>query len=341
MERRERSPRKGRAACLDGVFTVFHAGRFFPSRIPFPRGESGRGCGQQEIPMKRCERGLTVVEVIAVVAVVLILVAMSLFLNGRPRHNYGRQLKDQTHVRGIVQAMQVWAQNNGDRYPMPSLVDKDNATVADLGAAKDTTANVFSILIYDGCIPTEMCVSPAESNGKIEVCTKYAFEKPPTAVNPEKALWDPVFNADFTGDKPSHLSYANMQPFGAREKRWGSTMAAADAQVGNRGPEIREIQRRRNSFTTIPVLKESNTYLIHGGRKTWEGNIGYADGHTNFETSMIGDDPKVRPHYEGKSGRTPDCLFFDEPDDVKRDNVFMSIFTKAGAEAKDWKAIWD
>lgn len=291
--------------------------------------------------MKRCARGLTVVEVIVIVAVVLILVAMLLSWSGRPRRNYARHLKDQTQVRGIVQAMQLWASNNGDQYPLPSLVDKDNATVADIGAAKDTTANIYSILIYNGCIPTEMCVSPAESNGKIEVYGKYALEKPPTAVNPEKALWDPSFNADFTGEKPSHLSYANMQPFGPRAKRWMSTFAATDAQVGNRGPEIKEIQRRRSSFTPIPVLNDSNTFLIHGGRTTWEGNIGYADGHTRFETSMIGDDPKVWPHYEGKAGRTPDCLFFDEPDDVNANNVFMSIFTKAGPDAKDWKAIWD
>lgn len=292
--------------------------------------------------MKRCVRGLTVVEVIAIVVVVVILVGILLPAMGRPNHHGGsRQLKDQTQVRGIVQAMSLWAQNNGDQYPLPSLVDKDNATVADIGATKNTTANIFSLLVFNGCIPTEICVSPAESNGKMEVFTKYALEKPPTAVNPEKALWDPSFNADFTGDKQSHLSYANLQPFGPRAKRWGSTMVATDAQVGNRGPEIKEIQRRRSSFTPIPMLNDSNTYLIHGGRKTWEGNIAYGDTHVNFETSMIGDDPQVWPHYEGKAGRTPDCLFFDEPDDVKRDNVFMSIFTKAGAEAKDWKAIWD
>ena len=292
--------------------------------------------------MKRCVRGLTVVEVIAIVVVVVILVGILLPAMGRPNHHGGsRQLKDQTQVRGIVQAMSLWAQNNGDRYPLPSLVDKDNATVADIGATKNTTANIFSLLVFNGSIPTEICVSPAESNGKIEVFTKYALEKPPTAVNPEKALWDPSFNADFTGDKQSHLSYANLQPFGPRAKRWMYTFAATDAQVGNRGPEIKEIQRRRSSFTPIPVLNDSNTFLIHGGRKAWEGNIAYADSHVNFETSMIGEDAANWPNYQGKAGSTPDCLFFDEPDDVKGDNVFMSIFTKAGAEAKDWKAIWD
>lgn len=292
--------------------------------------------------MYRRTRGLTVVEVIAIVVVVVVLVGILLPAIGRSNHHGGsRQLKDQTQVRGIAQAMALWAQNNGDQYPFPSLADKDNATVADLGAAKNTTANIFSILVFNGSIPTEICVSPAESNGKIEVYGKYELNNPSTAMNPEKALWDPSFNADFTGEKQSHLSYAHVQPFGAREKRWMNTFAPTEAQVGNRGPEIKEIQRGRSSFTPIPVLNDSNTYLIHGGRKTWEGNIGYADAHVNFETSMIGDDPEVWPHYEGKSGRTPDCLFFDEPDDLKGDNVFMSIFTKAGAEAKDWRAIWD
>lgn len=292
--------------------------------------------------MNRVRCGLTLVEVLVAVGFAIVAMIVVVAYLGVPHHGCGsRQLKDQTQVRGIVQAMQLWAQNNGDRYPLPSLVDKDNATVADIGAAKDTTANIFSMLVYNGNIPTEICVSPAESNGKIEVCSKYELNYPSTAMNPEKALWDPSFNADFTGEKQSHLSYAHIQPFGAREKRWMNTFAATDAQVGNRGPEIKEIQRRRNSFTPIPVLKESNTYLFHGGRKTWEGNIAYGDMHVNYEVSMIGDDPQVWPHYDGKAGRTPDCLFFDEPDDANGDNVFMSIFTKAGAEAKDWKAIWD
>ena len=291
--------------------------------------------------MKRCARGLTVVEVIAIVVVVVVLIGILLPAMQPARGRHGRQFKDQTQVRGIVQAMQLWAQNNGDRYPMPSLIDKDNATVGEIGAAKDTTANIYSILIYNGHIPTEICVSPAESNGKIEVFGTYALEKPATAVNPEKALWDPMFKADFTGEKQSHLSYANMRPFGPRAKRWGGTMVATDAQVGNRGPEITEIQRRRNGFKAITALKDSNTFLIHGGRTTWEGNIAYGDAHVNFEVSMVGEDAANWPNYQGKAGRTPDCLFFDEPDDVKRDNVFMSIFTKAGAEAKDWKAIWD
>lgn len=290
--------------------------------------------------MKRCVRGLTVVEVIAIVVVVVVLIGILLPALQPPRVN-NRQLRDQTHVRGIVQAMSLWAQNNGDRYPIPSLIDKDNATVADIGATKNTTANIFSLLVFNGSIPTEICVSPAESNGKIEVFTKYALERPPTAANPEKALWDPVFNADFTGEKQSHLSYANLRPFGPRAKRWGSTMVATDAQVGNRGPEIKEIQRRRSRFTAITALKDSNTFLIHGGRSTWEGNIAYGDTHVNYEVSMIGEDAANWPNYQGKAGSTPDCLFFDEPDDVKGDNVFMSIFTKAGAEAKDWKAIWD
>lgn len=291
--------------------------------------------------MKRCARGLTAVEVIAIVVVVVVIGIVLILPSMGRTHCGSRQLKDQTQVRGIVQAMQLWAQNNGDRYPMPSLIDKDNATVGEIGAAKDTTANIYSILIYNGSIPTEICVSPAESNGKIEVFGTYALDKPASAVNPEKALWDPAFNADFTGEKQSHLSYANMRPFGPRAKRWGNTFSATDVQVGNRGPEIREIQRRRSSFTAIPVLKESNTFLIHGGRTTWEGNIAYGDAHVNYEVSMVGEDAASWPNYTGKAGSTPDCLFFDEPDDANGDNVFMSIFTKAGAEAKDWKAIWD
>lgn len=55
-----------------------------------------------------------------------------------------RQIKDATQIRGIHQG--IWAQNNADKYPLPSEVDKSDMTVADRGKLKDTTSNIMSLL---------------------------------------------------------------------------------------------------------------------------------------------------------------------------------------------------
>ncbi len=60
------------------------------------------------------------------------------------------QLKDATQTRGIHQAFVLWGQTNRDMYPLPSLHDSQNQTVnTDLPASKDTTANIYSILLYN------------------------------------------------------------------------------------------------------------------------------------------------------------------------------------------------
>jgi hypothetical protein len=83
------------------------------------------------------------------------------------------------------------------------------------------------------------------------------------------------------------------------------------------------------------VDKNSLTFLIHGSRTKWEGNIGYNDNHVNFETTL-----DAGATYTGAGGKKrPDLLFLDEPDFP--DNNFLGIFTTAGPERKDFTSIWD
>ena len=69
--------------------------------------------------------------------------------------------KDQSQLRGILQGHVIWAQNNADRYPLPSLLDTDNFTVRGPAADKDTTANIQSLLVFNSFFPPELLVSPA------------------------------------------------------------------------------------------------------------------------------------------------------------------------------------
>lgn len=301
-------------------------------------------------------RGFTVTELIAVI-VVAALIGFVLLPAMQPRRRGAPQLRDSVQLRGISQSMVVWANNNNGEYPLPSLLDQSDLTVAEKGRGKDTTANIFSILIYNGMISPELCVSPSESNRAITVDEDYAYTTPATAISPAGALWDPAFSADFTARGGGNFSYGHLQPSGARGTpsrpgigafeptgrllAWRDTFDSTQAVLGNRGPEIASVA---SDYTPTLQKKSSNTFLIHGGRKAWEGNIGYNDGHVEFVTSLRAK-PLVAindgPSYMTAAGFRADTLFFDEPDDVNQSNAFLGIFTKAGDRPSEFKGIWD
>lgn len=243
-----------------------------------------------------------------------------------------RMLKDSTQVRGIVQGIVNWAGANQDEYPIPSRIDRANDTVAGPAESKDTTANIMSLLVFNGLVPVEMLVSPAEANPRITVFEGYNFSDPSTAVNPSKALWDPALSADFTSEKGGSISYAHKLP---HEFKWGTQSAAL---LGNRGPEIASITKGPDgSVAPAFANPQSYTFRIHGSRTKWEGMIGYNDNHVEFVL-----DPIAGGRYKSTDGKEwPDALFYDEPDDADATNAFLGIFIKAGQERKDFIAIWD
>ena len=255
--------------------------------------------------------------------------------------NTSTQLKDATQLRGIVQALVIWAQNNEGKFPLLSKLDLAGNTIRGEAESKDTTANIFSILVFNGFIPTDMCVSPAEVNSSIKPCDTYEFNEPKAAANPKLALWDPAFSADFTGGRTGNVSYGHALPFGERLANWSDTFNASQALAGNRGPEVLGVNMAADGAPVERLANPaSNTMRIHGAMDTWEGNTAYGDSHVNFETRLTpGVNVSAFENAQGK--KVADCLFFDEPEDAKHTNNYLGIFVSAGKRAQDWKAIWD
>jgi prepilin-type N-terminal cleavage/methylation domain-containing protein len=258
-------------------------------------GTEGRGAaGSREMTMRR--NAFTLIELLVVISIIGLLISILLPSLGKARST-ARQLKDATQIRGIHQSFVIWAQNNQGDYPLPSRLDTANATMTDDPATnKDNLGNIFSLLIYNAYVPTELMVSPSEVNPDIQEDLRYELDAPILAADPENALWDPGFtgvvdeqgtgtgNGRRNDGKIGHTSYAFNPPFGERRRRWHNTYSSDEAILGNRGPLFGGSVLE--GWTLVPGQwgTESNTLKIHGGPQSWEGNVAFNDSRVVFET---------------------------------------------------------
>lgn len=222
-----------------------------------------------------------------------------------------------------------------------------------------------SMFISAGEVNTGIRTPRESSNPEFNEYT-YRFTETTAAgvvANYQNALYDPRFKGSIQDDEmavashtwPDALSYtASGQRIGhnsfahspvvpasdfGRYDIWGNKFARANlAVLGNRGPVYDQStggEPDSGEWELIdgPYGTESSTLAIHGPKLTWEGNIGYNDGHVTFEDAPNPKNIQIKYGATNPAGDGPsyrDNLFVDET------NEFAQGYYRTNAILRIW-----
>ncbi len=296
----------------------------------------------------RRKSGFTLIELLVVIAIIALLIGILLPALGKARRS-ARRLKDSSQIRSVVQSLAIYAGNNRDRYPLPSLVDSANNTLNMVATTtpelKNTSGNIFSILIFQGFVPTEIMISPAEPNSAaFAEDNAYEFSEPSAITNVQQrslALWDPGFVAHGAPSAPNRvgaqpptntysnahplraapnnnrnggMSYAHLPPFALRRQLWRNTFNATEAILANRGPAF---------AARSPVGATATEFQLLGA--TNPGDVNASIGINSLSLNTHGS----RGRWEGLVGYNDSHVAFEsqpDPDQV------IYVLTGAGVQ---------
>ncbi len=228
-------------------------------------------------------RGFTLIELLVVIAIIALLIGILLPALARARSN-AKFLTCSTRVNQIHKGMILFANESRGTYPKPVKISPTTAA-ANTGGLNGTpqtgnsSANFYSYMIFNTYYSPEVVLCPGDASSNIALKTDYRYGTlDDQGWNPDW-LWDPAFGCDITTtNKISNASYATLAPAGSRyNSEWADSLNSNYAVVSDRGPKDGRSD------------KKNPTYLFHGARTSWLGNVGYNDGHvsgTNEQTGL-------------------------------------------------------
>ena len=227
-------------------------------------------------------RGFTLIELLVVIAIIALLIGILLPALARARSN-AKFLTCSTRVNQVHKGMILFANDQGGTYPKPVKLSPTTAA-ANTGGPNGTpqtgnsSANFYSYMIFNTYYSPEVTICPGDASSNLVLKTDYRYGTLDDVGWDSNWLWDPNFGCDIaTANKPANASFATLAPAGSRyNSEWADSLNSNYAVVADRGP--------RNGISN----KKSPTYLFHGARTSWLGNVGYNDGHVSGTNEQNG-----------------------------------------------------
>jgi prepilin-type N-terminal cleavage/methylation domain-containing protein len=282
-------------------------------------------------------RAFTLIELLVVMAIIALLLGILLPALAKARAS-ARQIKCATQVAQIHKSLLVQAtENQGNSFLLPGLINRravGGVQIAGRGAideAKNSHANLWSCAIALNMFSPQALVSPSEVSGNVAVATNYN----PNAYQPSlDRYWDGD-TAEGDGSVAAtrsvttnlqakcSTSYATMPLLPSTFRRTNEWKLSANSRFAVLGNRCGNIISNNGAQSVDPTSK---TLEIHGGAKTWEGNIAYNDNHVTFEFSFApeGTDPIS---FGGQNGIL-DNLFTGQtgdPSQGARSDIYLAI----------------
>jgi len=290
-------------------------------------------------------RAFTLIELLVVMAIIALLLGILLPALAKARAT-ARQVKCSTQVQQIHKSMLVQAvESPTGRFPLPGEINRlalNGVQIKGRGGedeVKNSHANLWAACLALNMFTPKALISPSEVSGNVAEATNYNYN----AYKPEAdEYWDGD-KSQSNGSIPANQSVqANLQTkcstsyacmpltlgTDRRTKEWRNSGNSRFAVLGNRCGNINV-----NDPTKQFVDPGSKTLEIHGGAKTWEGNICYNDNHVKFENSFV---PEGTDNVKIGSNPTPqlDVLFIEQDTQPgaggglpKRSDIWLTIIS--------------
>ena len=245
----------------------------------------------------KIKKAFTLIELLVVMSIIALLLSILMPALGRARQSAMLQ-KDATRIKSIHSGWITWATSHKEKYPTPGLVNRLDfmgQSIRGKGpedTLANTTDNVHSLSIMENLYTADLIISDNEPNQNVFVHDDYDYDARDIQAD---VYWDSLLNVDLqNGGAGCNVSYASIPLIGTRKrKEWNSAGSSSFAILSNRGPVFGEL------------TKFSITYDIHGGGRTWVGNVCWQDNHMSYEETVY---PTLSV-YKTSEGQVSDNIF--------------------------------